>query len=426
MPKKTLLIIFTYKYPFEPPTEQFLDDELPYLLKEDIDVLFVPTSRSKSDVQYPIVNGNKALSIHEIKRASILKELFIGIVFTLGSLKYLFSDLFRLGHHVKPGYWLYAFKTTLLQYIHGNALFYEFKKQIPKSIFQDRSDVILYSYWLNATAYAEALYKKHLRSKLGIRAKAFARAHGDGDIYFNVALKNYRPFVSYLNREIDAFFPISDGGENKLKKQGFRNTEIYRLGVVRRSDFIPAQTGTPLIVSCSVINDNKRVEKIAEILSAFSEKVRWVHFGGGPNEQKVFAFCKKILPANVEFELRGWTDHNAVMSFYGKERPDLFINASKVEGIPVSVMEAMSFSIPCVATDVGASREIVKDNSNGFLLKPDFDPKETAQKIIQYLYRDSHMHNQIRRNAYDTFLKGYESDNNYTVFAKRIISDKRN
>ena len=39
MPKKTLLIIFTYKYPFEPPTEQFLDDELPYLLKEDIDVL---------------------------------------------------------------------------------------------------------------------------------------------------------------------------------------------------------------------------------------------------------------------------------------------------------------------------------------------------------------------------------------------------
>ena len=29
--KKTLLIIFTFKYPFEPPTEQFLDDELRFL-----------------------------------------------------------------------------------------------------------------------------------------------------------------------------------------------------------------------------------------------------------------------------------------------------------------------------------------------------------------------------------------------------------
>ena len=38
---------------------------------------------------------------------------------------------------------------------------------------------------------------------------------------------------------------------------------------------------------------------------------------------------------------------------------DLFINTSSSEGVPVSIMEALSVGIPIIATDVGGTKEIV-------------------------------------------------------------------
>ena len=42
---------------------------------------------------------------------------------------------------------------------------------------------------------------------------------------------------------------------------------------------------------------------------------------------------------------------------------DLFVNMSLSEGIPVSIMEAISFGIPIIATNVGGNAEIVNDET---------------------------------------------------------------
>ena len=61
--KKTLLIIFTFKYPFEPPTEQFLDDELRFLAEEDADILLVPSAREKKNVLYTFSGTRDNISV---------------------------------------------------------------------------------------------------------------------------------------------------------------------------------------------------------------------------------------------------------------------------------------------------------------------------------------------------------------------------
>ena len=61
----------------------------------------------------------------------------------------------------------------------------------------------------------------------------------------------------------------------------------------------------------------------------------------------------------------------------------MFINVSSTEGIPVSIMEAMSFGIPVIATAVGGTPEIV-NNENGYLLSKDPSAKELAEVIQNF------------------------------------------
>jgi glycosyltransferase involved in cell wall biosynthesis len=48
---------------------------------------------------------------------------------------------------------------------------------------------------------------------------------------------------------------------------------------------------------------------------------------------------------------------------------DVFVLASKWEGLPVSILEAMRAGLPVVATDVGGVREAVQEDVTGLLSK---------------------------------------------------------
>ena len=83
-------------------------------------------------------------------------------------------------------------------------------------------------------------------------------------------------------------------------------------------------------------------------------------------------------------------------------------------------MEAMSFGIPCIATDVGGNQEIIKHNVNGILLKsnPDFtDVKNTIEEIAS---KTPEQYREISKNAYQTWEKHYNSETNYTNFTKLL------
>jgi|GEM_PF-1021907 len=50
---------------------------------------------------------------------------------------------------------------------------------------------------------------------------------------------------------------------------------------------------------------------------------------------------------------------------------DIFVNASLNEGMPLTVIEAMAAGLPVIAAQVGGIPEIIKDEDNGLLLRPD-------------------------------------------------------
>ena len=133
------------------------------------------------------------------------------------------------------------------------------------------------------------------------------------------------------------------------------------------------------IVSCSFIHNVKRVDKIFEALQLLQMPIRWIHFGDGVDMLKIQRLVESARNG-LEVELAGYKSTEEIAAFYSVNPVHLFINFSSSEGIPVSMMEAISFGIPLVGTDVGGTAEII-NSITGVLLQPSATPSDLADAI---------------------------------------------
>ena len=62
---------------------------------------------------------------------------------------------------------------------------------------------------------------------------------------------------------------------------------------------------------------------------------------------------------------------------------DLFIQASRTEGMPLGILEALSFQIPCIITEGTSLSEIVQKFDCGWTSKTNYeDLSETIKKAV--------------------------------------------
>ena len=118
---------------------------------------------------------------------------------------------------------------------------------------------------------------------------------------------------------------------------------------------------------------------------------------------------------------RGHTMVTASLQLFDTGIPsDVLVNVSASEGIPVSIMEAQSCSIPVVATAVGGVPEIVTEQ-NGRLLGENPTPSEIAESLAGLL-EDRELRMKKRRASRQMWSDKYNADRNFHAFAESIIS----
>ncbi|WP_020676384.1 glycosyltransferase [Geopsychrobacter electrodiphilus] len=61
---------------------------------------------------------------------------------------------------------------------------------------------------------------------------------------------------------------------------------------------------------------------------------------------------------------------------------DVFCLSSVTEGVPLTLLEALACSLPCVVTDVGGIAEVVEDGVSGFIV-PSNSPVKFASKVFE-------------------------------------------
>jgi len=104
------------------------------------------------------------------------------------------------------------------------------------------------------------------------------------------------------------------------------------------------------------------------ILGVFSEP-RWrtrniavTFYGTGPSQRSLSRYARMLdLGENVQFG-----GHALDVSQVWKQNHALIL-ASRYEGTPLAVCEAMSCGRPVIATNVGGNSEVIIDNETGFL-----------------------------------------------------------
>jgi glycosyltransferase involved in cell wall biosynthesis len=411
-----ILFLFTAKYPYG-KGDSFVENEMPFLAKvfdkivvvsnecNDPQSKFIPQNTIVERIPYELSKSNTLLSVSGLFTRSFWKEMIC----------------------VKKVYGLkinsIIIKTALITLRKSKVL----AKQITsilKKHSRNNDSVYAYSYWSNDMAVTLAGMKKSFPY-----IKMISRAHG-WDVYFEANLAQYLPFRRSIFDQLDMVYFISNKGltyyanyfpelKNKMR--------ISRLGVTRQSKIIPSSNrhlSTLTIVSCSHVLRIKRVHLIAEALAEINNfSINWIHFGDGAlfdslkNKSTVLLSHKE----NISYEFPGNVSNETVLDYFRNRHIDVLLNVSSTEGVPVSIMEAMSFGIPSIATNVGGTSEIVEDGKNGFLLSQNPSALEIANKIEELFRLDETGIGILRNNAFKTWEFKYDSDANYNDFINKII-----
>ena len=184
--------------------------------------------------------------------------------------------------------------------------------------------------------------------------------------------KNKRTRVQEMIKGADRFIVLGQRWENSIKRiEPNARTSILMNSV--KKQVIMAQWNTPVrILFLGVLIPRKGVSDLIEAIRVLSNRRNQNDFkliiaGTGSEESSLRDLVKKYgLEGKVVFT--GWVS--------GKTKDQLLISSQVLilpsynEGLPISILEAMSFGLPIIATDVGDVSAAVINDKNGFLVAP--------------------------------------------------------
>jgi len=128
----------------------------------------------------------------------------------------------------------------------------------------------------------------------------------------------------------------------------------------------------------AVKNIQLQIQVISDLITSYSYIELWI-VGEGPQKTVLQKMVKKHgLDNCVKFF--GWQEN--LDSFYKKA--DIFLLTSNFEGWGLAVIEAASYNLPVIMTDVGCAGEVIKDQQSGLII-PVSHRERLKEAIIKLL-----------------------------------------
>lgn len=387
------LYLFTVKYPFTKYAECFLEDEIPYLARKFDHIHIIPLDKEENEIKNVPQNCTCSEPLFINKMKFLLRGLFNWAV-----IKKMLPLLFKrntLFDKTRFTDWIKAYFTI------NNLLNSKEIKQISKELTHQDVFYFYWGKWSNLLAY---FWKD--------RCHFVSRFHGEGDLWEEIH-KGYVPLRKEVVKSLDAAVFISHKGETYFKQRyPDCKTQVFPLGS-NDIDYCKKKSSDLVrVISCSTVSELKRVTLIYEsLLTMKNVKIEWTHIGDGPLMGTLKQMVEVNKNSSVKVILTGALNHEDVLDYYTKHGFDVFINLSTNEGVPVSIMEAISCDIPVVATNVGGNSEIVTEET-GLLVSANPTPNEVAEAISK-----------VTQNSFEPRIfweNHYDAAKNYEAFADFI------
>jgi len=140
------------------------------------------------------------------------------------------------------------------------------------------------------------------------------------------------------------------------------------------------------------------VRAFSEVQEAYPE-AQLDLVGGGPVESEIRDLVRDMKLTGVNFT--GVAARDQIGRCY--DQADIFINASRLDNMPVSVLEAFASGTPVVSTEPESMRYLVDHGRTG-LLSPSGDAHALAQNVIQLL-QNPELAERLAENARQEFQR---------------------
>lgn len=406
-----MIYLFTNAYPYGKSEESFLESEINYVSKSDIKIIIIPMSKRKDKRNTP----DNIFICDKLASRSLWQNIFTFLIMV--SSKNFWKLSFDKNRPKSFIEFMQAFK-----YLFGANLIKQFLLY-NKAIFNEKG--VLYSYWFNHTPLGLVLAKKTdlYFSDFSI----ITRAHGY-DVY-EKQVGIYFPYREYTLKNINAVYVVSQKGCNFMKNNYSQfkdiiyvsNLGVYPININKEKKPI-IEPNSVNFVSCSSITPVKRVDFIFSCISDYANKcpdktIFWTHIGGGQGFSELVLMVDRSNQQNLHVNLLGAINNQEVRELYNKNSFDIFINLSTSEGIPVSIMEAISAGIPVIATNVGGNKEIV-NNKTGRLAPININ-QDLFNESVDYIIDNI---NYLRNSTLKFYYVKFNAEKNYKEFYNNIIN----
>lgn len=159
------------------------------------------------------------------------------------------------------------------------------------------------------------------------------------------------------------------------------------------------------IVFLGRINKQKGIYDLINSIKKVKEKYADVclYIGGSGEEEKIKKIVNELnLDENVK--MLGWINSEQRDEILRKCA--IFALPSYFEGMPMTILEAMSYGCVILSTNVGSIPKVIKNNENGIIFEPgDID---TISDRINFLFDNTDERIKLSQNARETVEREYD------------------
>lgn len=248
---------------------------------------------------------------------------------------------------------------------------------IKKRIYIIKSIIDCDSKYIISTRWDFSLLLSKFGSKENIKIAQEHHYHNNNKKYIN-KLKKYH--------NIDYLFALTKTLENDYKKILKNNHHTKVVLVPNMLNEISDKQSTlkkKNIITISRLDPGKKNDEIIKAFAKIKENDWKLFIIGDGKEYNNLLNLVKELNLQDRVILTGYKNKIEIEKYLLKS--SLFLMASITEGLPMVLLEAMSYGVPCIAYETASgTSDIINDNSNGYIIK-DRNEEEYINKIEEVI-----------------------------------------
>lgn len=256
------------------------------------------------------------------------------------------------------------------------------------------------------SSFGGSFYRKKFFIDFGrlFNCKIVNHIHGSYYDEFYFKASNYKKkMVQKTHEKCNIFIVLNESAEKNLKQivPDKQVAVIENYGILETSAIHNYKNRNEnIVLFLGFVTEKKGcfdMPRISEMVLREVPDAQFVLGGVGELEK-----LGKLVSVN-HFKFLGWIEGEKKKEWL--ERAKVFFLPSYSEAMPMSILEAMGYGLPVVASNVGGIPSIVRNNINGFTFIPG-DVEGMAAAIIEIL-KNSKLANKLSENSAKIIAEEY-------------------